>query len=820
MVDPESCYTSRHFGTFSRCSSRVAACGEAASWAMSNRALLSLVAVTTGATATLYPTYKLHTFTLPPSEASKALYSQVPLDKTRNQIRLLSLHPGRQSSSIRCTLRVSSLDDNLRFTALSYTWGEPIRRSTSLWSFRGIFQYLRGLWWSLFRGDTLVNVNGEPFYLKYNLGSALQSLRHEEEEKVLWVDALCINQLDPIEKADQVARMKDIYSQAHTTCVWLGPSEDDSNTAMDFVRHSHKLDIDDPKLQLSDINPPWRAMQALFARSWWGRMWIVQELFMSKNVVVRCGEKEVEMDRFRELMQKEQRLRVRARSGQLRGYDFPRWYFVPPANPFYSLLGAWALDQESRQDPSTVQSALSYVPFVGTVVTALQAIDNVKKASVGHMGIGNWLYMTQAFESSLPRDKVYALLGLIGDEDKDAIVPDYTPEKKDVEIFKEVAAQVMRRDTKLSVLNYAQSNTRTLCGLPSWAIDLSEPTMIGPNMTQYGFSADGGFAAWARLTPDKTHKVSQQPNNALDIVSWLGKQTLYFLPVQLFLFKQGRPLIYSFTSLWHMAWYGNLGLLSYFKFGNRLEKYSPVPSFSSDLNAMHLDGLIFDEIILSDPVPDFGLFSKEDPIWMERNPSETQGFLNGIRLKHLFQRWEGITSSFPRVQPPQVSGDHPLVAFRQPEDAFWRTLIMDRFNSGSTLRKPPASMGEAYRFIVHPNATAAELQVNSRLAKARLMEKYFMHVRFLTTAVSTIADRAFVMTKHGMMALAPAQVKPGDVICIIRGGQTPFVLRPKGVSDDGERVWELVGDCYVHGIMDGSFASQAKPEDVRMFSII
>ncbi|KAF4564790.1 hypothetical protein EYR40_010961 [Pleurotus pulmonarius] len=781
---------------------------------MSGRALVSLLAIATGATATFYPTYKSHTFTLPTSRASETLYSQVPLDRTRNQIRLLSLHPGRQSSTLQCTLRVTSLDDKPPFTALSYTWGEPIRRSTSLWSFRGIFQYLRGLWWTLFRRDPLIDVNGVPFSIKYNLGSALQSLRHEEEEKVLWIDALCINQQDPIEKADQVARMKDIYSQAHTTCVWLGPAEDDSDTAMDFVRDSHKLDVDAPKLQLSDITPPWRAMQALFARSWWGRMWIVQELFMSRNVVVRCGEKEVGVDRFRELVAKEQRLRVRARSGQLRGYDFPQWYFVPPGNPFYTLLEPWARNQEVRRGPSRVQHALSYVPLVGTIVTGLQAVDDAKKASVGYMGIGNWMYMTQAFESSLPRDKVYALLGLIGDEDKDAIIPDYTPEKKDSEVFKEVSAQVMRRDTTLSVLNYAQMGTRVLAGLPSWVIDSSEPRSAPPPMTQYGFKADGGFTAWARLTPDKTRKVSQQPNGLLDVTSWLGKQALYFLPVQLFLFKQGRPLIHSFTSLWHIAWYGNLGFLSYLKFGNRVEKHGPVPSFSSDLNTLYLDGLVFDEIAISDPSPDFGLFSDENRIWMERKLRNTFG---GIRLKNLFHQWEDIVASFPKPQSSTLIGNR-LAAFQQPEDTLWRTLIMDRFNSGNTVVKPPAAMGEAYRLLLHP--TAAEITANSRLANAHLAAKYFMHGRFLTTAVSTIANRAFVMTKHGMMGLAPVHARPGDVICILRGGQTPFVLRPKGGNGDGEKVWELVGDCYVHGIMDGSFALQASSEDVRTFSIV
>jgi hypothetical protein len=51
---------------------------------------------------------------------------------------------------------------------------------------------------------------------------ALQSRGHN----VVWVDALCINQQDEVERAKQILRMKDIYSTARDTVVWLGPDED------------------------------------------------------------------------------------------------------------------------------------------------------------------------------------------------------------------------------------------------------------------------------------------------------------------------------------------------------------------------------------------------------------------------------------------------------------------------------------------------------------------------------------------------------------------------------------------------------------------
>lgn len=334
-------------------------------------------------------------------------------------------------------------------------------------------------------------------------------------------------------------------------------------------------------------------------------------------------------------------------------------------------------------------------------------------------------------------------------------------------------------------------------------------------MTQFGFKADGGLPVWARLTPDKTFKVSQQPNGLLDISSWLGKQVIFFLPVQLLLFKWGRPLVRNFASKWHIAWCGSLGLHGYLKFGNRLRTYGAVPTFSSDHNTIHLDGLMFDEIVFSDPAPDVDPYTNEDRLWMERTTSETRRYSVKTRLKDVFRRWEAVVSTFPRLQ---TSGDHRLVAFRQSEDALWRTLLVDHIKpAGRPLEQAPRSMGEAYRYLLNPSP---HKWTNNRVAMAHGMTMSSLLWKFVSTANRVIINRALVMTKHGMVGLAPAHAKPGDVICILRGGQTPFVLRPKGTSDDGAQLWELVGDCYVHGIMDGSFALQAKLEDVYAFSIV
>jgi hypothetical protein len=62
--------------------------------------------------------------------------------------------------------------------------------------------------------------------------------------------------------------------------------------------------------------------------------------------------------------------------------------------------------------------------------------------------------------------------------------------------------------------------------------------------------------------------------------------------------------------------------------------------------------------------------------------------------------------------------------------------------------------------------------------------------------------RKFFITKKGYLGLGPKMAEPGDRIAIIHGSGVPFVLR-RSADKSGKRAWQIVGECYVHGIMDG-----------------
>jgi len=129
-----------------------------------------------------------------------------------NEIRLLHLHPSRHfEAPIYTVLHTVNFDDGPVYKALSYVWGSPTLTST-------------------------ISVNGLDFEATTNLVSALRHLRGSRAVKVLWVDAVCINQPDNEERSHQVRQMSSIYRRATEVIAWLGESENNSDDAMRLLR--------------------------------------------------------------------------------------------------------------------------------------------------------------------------------------------------------------------------------------------------------------------------------------------------------------------------------------------------------------------------------------------------------------------------------------------------------------------------------------------------------------------------------------------------------------------------------------------------------
>lgn len=71
-------------------------------------------------------------------------------------------------------------------------------------------------------------------------------------------------------------------------------------------------------------------------------------------------------------------------------------------------------------------------------------------------------------------------------------------------------------------------------------------------------------------------------------------------------------------------------------------------------------------------------------------------------------------------------------------------------------------------------------------------------------AVLFTRHRRFAVTRKGCFVLGPDVLQEGDVVAVLRGGKVPFLLRRvSAMGNDPEGGWVLVGECYVHGLMDG-----------------
>ncbi|KAK7740665.1 hypothetical protein SLS53_005133, partial [Cytospora paraplurivora] len=160
-------------------------------------------------------------------------YGYNPILRT-DGIRCLVLEgaTGDADDPLVCSLRDYSLDDEPDFEAISYSWGSSDKTHT-------------------------IMCDDRPLAITKNLHTVLLQTRLSKQQRILWADAICINQNNPKEKNHQVAMMSRIYSQASKVLICLGPDES-----------GHAKDIAD---LLSKINPGSKEA-GLFKRQAWQEM--------------------------------------------------------------------------------------------------------------------------------------------------------------------------------------------------------------------------------------------------------------------------------------------------------------------------------------------------------------------------------------------------------------------------------------------------------------------------------------------------------------------------------------------------------------------
>jgi len=180
-------------------------------------------------------------------------YCYSPLSPGVNNIRLLRLKPSANESTERTKLRCELFEYSLQdlgkgthlYEALSYTWGGEEKPYS-------------------------ITIKEQDLQVTTNLYAALMRLRDRSFERIIWIDAICIDQKNLEEQGQQVQLMAMIYSKAHRVLVWLGETADDVEGALEGIQYA----ANEESTERSNEKMNEQAIFKLLQRPWFQRIWV------------------------------------------------------------------------------------------------------------------------------------------------------------------------------------------------------------------------------------------------------------------------------------------------------------------------------------------------------------------------------------------------------------------------------------------------------------------------------------------------------------------------------------------------------------------
>ncbi|KAF2501346.1 HET-domain-containing protein [Lophium mytilinum] len=487
-----------------------------------------------------------------------------------------------------------------------------------------------------------------------SLFGALRRLRLPDRARVIWADQLCINQEDEIERGHQVQFMREIYENATQVIIWLGEESSVDQRAF------QSLEIIENSLGLPYPTPAT------------GMGWRRQKSKALSGGTIMGPLANVDSDQLANL---------------LRRQWFRRTWIV--------------------QEVASTKKA--------TVMNKIAAIETARRSRNGplHMPLFQMLLATSYNQCSDPRDKVYAILGLGKDWDRNQDMnPDYTVGMG--EVYKRFAIWDSKRNANLRVLSCASGPKEDgESRMPSWTPDWTNIENESPFVR---YSDRTGFAASGKMLA--------------------------------------------------MAWH------------------------SHDGNTLHAEGKLVDTVRELGSLPTFtpatGVFeiNQESISRLQKSKKWLQD------CQRLAESVNGPLSNdeynaFARTMTCSLTGD----AFPAPStySAYFKEYM--RF-----MDTTPEKYAEYYKeFVSSPK----------RLMGADERNPYFRGHTFIESSLQQwTSKRRLCTTENRRLAVVPKSARAGDAICVLYGGEVPYVLRP---APDG--FYFVVGECYVDDMMHGKALS-------------
>ncbi|KAF2262434.1 hypothetical protein CC78DRAFT_618494 [Lojkania enalia] len=583
-------------------------------------------------------------------------------------------------------------EGGVEFEALSYAWGE------------------------LFHTFPFV-CSGGILRIHRNLNEALPYLARRSSSLPLWIDALSINQQDEEEKLVQIRMMNKIYRRASQVWVWLGIGPENIGEVLDLWRKvidvAQKLEplpynsvitatsaISTAKVDLPHLSSPiWDRFYQVLESEWFNRLWIIQEVALARSVKIMCGRSELEWDL----------LCLTSREPEL----FQIQDIVQGVG-YVSLIRKTFPGSVVFDVRRTAQKWIRNSPGPGEYSSSALDIEFVRTFF--------WITSRGTFQCSDPRDRVFGILGFIG-------------------------------EGQLAKLNI---------GLPASVVDL--------------------YTNFFRAVLMQDHIPEALWWNVLNMASTFDKNEN--LPFWVPDFHQQGP---NFRPLRHLVNYEKSnGVIERRKASGTARSVSCGRSYRSIV----LKGRIIDSLanILPEIPPE--RFISKDINRIVRGHAETFVWENDIARSVLGKNVVRL------LRLNRLDFDEGVI------DMYWRTLI------GNDTEKFNYDMKYEAFLEFQKMAARVRAMLMQSGRKNVLADVYQeMQAAEVSNSPGLVFDnllaiqvgRQLFLTKESRFGFAIRGIQSDDVVCVFNGAHFPHILR---VVDKEKNMYRLIGEAYVHGIMN------------------
>ncbi|KAF9875282.1 hypothetical protein CkaCkLH20_07102 [Colletotrichum karsti] len=678
-----------------------------------------------------------------PSVADTFTYDSTLRSSEFRLIKILAAE--EENTSLELQIQTFSLEPPPHsYYALSYTWGAAEFDSEPTED----------------QADTYpIALNNRSFQVRQNLHDALFHLRTNLPDAWLWIDAICINQDDLRERAEQVSLMDVIYTNAVKTIAWLGKSSPGLPRAFQIMSQASRIlraaglliavASEDLSLRLQERLGNWLSLEdwdylsELFTRRWFSRLWIFQEVVLAREITISCGNTLIPWRVVADFAA------LAYHSGSMMQLFLQLEAMSRPNSPLECMrqsVANVALIEKARLvcgGRGIIKLSTQEYPFLGA------SFDLPNDSPEDFLIL--LMFSTPNTGMSDKRDRFYGLFGILKKFLKhvDIDVPwakvDY--EEPLADVYTRMTRAIILHDGRLDILCFAGKLLAKIEDVPSWVSEWNcahfpgnYPTPLhrqdaskSLDMKTISLDIRGPRLHCRGLRIGPVIKLAEQPHGYLDFMNG-DLRTLAAITTCL-------PLVYPYTNQPRVEAVCRTLLL---------DKYTTHTRTGDD------PGGVFDG--LRAPFKE----------WVMRAVAESEvgSFAAG-------KTWEAIMEEY-RVFDEVASSDETGL-FPSTQDLLERCEM---------LRKPDATG--------HVLELAAQRQI-------KLLEDWRQEAQKWLTRLVQPSLRRLAILGGRHLANLPDRADVEDEVWIVQGCHMPLLMRRSG---DGES-WVNMGAAFVHGIMSG-----------------